>query len=222
MPTTVVMADDQGLIRMALSTLIAGESDLDLVAEVADGEAAWEAIRRLRPNVALLDIRMPRLDGIQVLRRIAETPDLNDTRVVMMTTFDIDEYIFDAVRAGAAGYVMKDTDPAEILQALRLAAAGDSLLSPTVARKLIDAYSASHPERHRNPHPRLGELTDREHEILRWVATGLPNEDISDQLYISPATVRTHVGRILTKLNARDRAALVAIAYQAGLDVPAV
>ncbi|MFC4334422.1 response regulator [Salininema proteolyticum] len=220
MKTTVVLADDQSLIRMALRTLIAGEDDLELSAEAADGEEAWDAVRHHRPDVALLDVRMPGPDGLEVLRRIAADPGLAATRVVMMTTFDVDDYVFESLRRGAAGFVMKDSAPEDLLRAVRLAAAGDSLLSPSVARKLIDAYAEGHRTRPSRPHPGIDTLTGRETEILRWVATGLANDEIGARLHISPATVRTHVGRILTKLSARDRAALVAIAYRSGLDIP--
>ncbi|MCD0444623.1 response regulator transcription factor [Glycomyces sp. A-F 0318] len=217
----LVIADDQSLIRMALRNLFKNEDDIRLVAEAEDGTAAWELIRRLRPDVALLDIRMPGIDGLELLRRIARDADLAATRVVMITTFEIDEYIFDALSSGAAGFVMKDAPPEDLLRAVRLAAAGDSLLSPDVTRKVIAAYAerGTGPGR---PHPRLADLTERELEILRWVATGLPNGEIGERLFISPATVRTHVGRLLSKLAARDRAGLVAIAYRSGLDVPEV
>ncbi|WP_100444220.1 response regulator [Glycomyces xiaoerkulensis] len=215
----LVVADDQDLIRMALRTLVAEEPDVRLAAEATDGEEAWEQIRRIRPDVALLDVRMPGVDGLEVLRRIGRDSGLDRTRVVMMTTFEIDSYIFEALSNGAAGFVMKDTDPAEILRAVRLAAAGDSLLSPDVTRKVIDAHAENRTGPGR-PHPRLGELTERELEILRWVATGLTNDEIGGHLFISPATVRTHVGRLLSKLEARDRAGLVAIAYRSGLEVP--
>lgn len=215
----LVIADDQSLIRMALRTLIADEPDLRLAAEATDGEQAWQLIREIGPDVALLDIRMPGIDGLEVLRRISRDANLDGTRVVMMTTFEIDSYIFDALSNGAAGFVMKDTDPAEILRAVRLAASGDSLLSPDVTRKVIDAYAEGRTTAGR-PHPKLGELTERELEILRWVATGLTNDEIGRHLFISPATVRTHVGRLLSKLESRDRAGLVAIAYRSGLEIP--
>ena len=215
----LVIADDQSLIRMALRTLIADEADMRLAAEATDGEQAWELIREIKPDVALLDIRMPGLDGLEVLRRISRDSNLDGTRVVMMTTFEIDSYIFDALSNGAAGFVMKDTSPEEILKAVRLAAAGDSLLSPDVTRKVIDAYAEGRTGPAR-PHAKLGELTERELEILRWVATGLTNDEIGKHLFISPATVRTHVGRLLSKLEARDRAGLVAIAYRSGLEIP--
>ncbi|RRS01891.1 response regulator [Glycomyces terrestris] len=215
----LVIADDQSLIRMALRNLYRDEEDLHVAAEAADGREAWEVIRRVKPDVALLDIRMPGLDGLEVLRRIGKDPELAGTRVVMITTFEIDEYIFEALAGGAAGFIMKDAPPEDLLRAVRLAAAGDSLLSPDVTRKVIDAY-AERGTGGARPHPRLGDLTERELEILRWVATGLTNDEIGGRLFISPATVRTHVGKLLAKLGARDRAGLVAIAYRSGLDIP--
>ncbi|MQM24499.1 response regulator [Glycomyces albidus] len=215
----LVIADDQSLIRMALRNLYKDEDDIRVAAEAADGREAWEVIRRIKPDVALLDIRMPGLDGLEVLRRIGKDPSLAGTRVVMITTFEIDEYIFEALSGGAAGFIMKDAPPEDLLRAVRLAAAGDSLLSPDVTRKVIDAYAERGTGAAR-PHPNLGDLTEREQEILRWVATGLTNDEIGERLFISPATVRTHVGKLLAKLGARDRAGLVAIAYRSGLDIP--
>ncbi|THV28421.1 response regulator [Glycomyces paridis] len=215
----LVIADDQSLIRMALRNLFKNEDDFRLAAEAEDGDQAWEFIQRLKPDVALLDVRMPGIDGLEVLRRISRDQNLAATRVVMITTFEIDDYIFDALSSGAAGFVMKDAPPEDLLRAVRLAAAGDSLLSPDVTRKVIRAY-AERGTGGAKPHPNLPELTDRELEILRWVATGLPNDEIGRRLFISPATVRTHVGKLLSKLAARDRAGLVAIAYRSGLDIP--
>ncbi|WP_030159071.1 response regulator transcription factor [Glycomyces sp. NRRL B-16210] len=217
----LVIADDQSLIRMALRNLFKNEDDIRIAAEAEDGDQAWEFIQRLRPDVALLDVRMPGIDGLEVLRRISRDRNLAATRVVMITTFEIDDYIFDALSSGAAGFVMKDAPPEDLLRAVRLAAAGDSLLSPDVTRKVIHAY-AERGTGGARPHPNLADLTDRELEILRWVATGLANDEIGERLFISPATVRTHVGKLLSKLAARDRAGLVAIAYRSGLDVPEV
>lgn len=217
----LVIADDQSLIRMALRNLFKNEEDIRLAAEAEDGDQAWELIQRLKPDVALLDVRMPGIDGLEVLRRIGRDQNLAATRVVMITTFEIDDYIFDALSSGAAGFVMKDAPPEDLLRAVRLAAAGDSLLSPDVTRKVIRAYAERGTGAPR-PHPRLHELTDRELEILRWVATGLANDEIGERLFISPATVRTHVGKLLSKLAARDRAGLVAIAYRSGLDIPEI
>ncbi|HEX2143121.1 MAG TPA: response regulator transcription factor [Glycomyces sp.] len=217
----LVIADDQSLIRMALRNLFNSEDDIHVAAEAENGQEAWEFISRLRPQVALLDIRMPGIDGLEVLRRISRDANLAGTRVVMITTFEIDDYIFDALSNGAAGFVMKDAPPEDLLRAVRLAAAGDSLLSPDVTRKVIDAY-AERGTGGGKPHPNLPDLTERELEILRWVATGLPNDEIGERLFISPATVRTHVGKLLSKLAARDRAGLVAIAYRSGLDIPEI
>lgn len=217
----LVIADDQSLIRMALRNLFKNEDDIRIAAEAEDGDQAWEFIQRLRPDVALLDVRMPGIDGLEVLRRISRDRNLASTRVVMITTFEIDDYIFDALSSGAAGFVMKDAPPEDLLRAVRLAAAGDSLLSPDVTRKVIRAY-AERGTGGARPHPNLPDLTDRELEILRWVATGLANDEIGERLFISPATVRTHVGKLLSKLAARDRAGLVAIAYRSGLDIPEV
>lgn len=217
----LVIADDQSLIRMALRNLFKNEDDIRIAAEAEDGDQAWEFIQRLRPDVALLDVRMPGIDGLEVLRRISRDRNLAATRVVMITTFEIDDYIFDALSSGAAGFVMKDAPPEDLLRAVRLAAAGDSLLSPDVTRKVIRAY-AERGTGGARPHPNLADLTDRELEILRWVATGLANDEIGERLFISPATVRTHVGKLLSKLAARDRAGLVAIAYRSGLDIPEV
>lgn len=217
----LVIADDQSLIRMALRNLFKNEDDIRIAAEAEDGDQAWEFIQRLKPDVALLDVRMPGIDGLEVLRRISRDRNLAATRVVMITTFEIDDYIFDALSSGAAGFVMKDAPPEDLLRAVRLAAAGDSLLSPDVTRKVIRAY-AERGTGGARPHPNLPDLTDRELEILRWVATGLANDEIGERLFISPATVRTHVGKLLSKLAARDRAGLVAIAYRSGLDIPEV
>lgn len=215
----LVIADDQSLIRMALRNLFNGEDDIHVAAEAENGQEAWDLVSRLRPDVALLDVRMPGLDGLEVLRRISRDANLAATRVVMITTFEVDDYIFDALSNGAAGFIMKDAPPDDLLRAVRLAAAGDSLLSPDVTRKVINAYAERGTGTAR-PHPGLAALTERELEILRWVATGLPNDEIGARLFISPATVRTHVGKLLTKLAARDRAGLVALAYRSGLDIP--
>lgn len=217
----LLVADDQSLIRLALRTLAEGETDIDLIAEAEDGGQAVELIRATRPDVVLLDIRMPVMDGLEVLRRCCAEPALAATRIIMMTTFDIDQYIFEALENGAAGFITKDTDPASILHAVRVVAAGESLLSPAVTRKVIDRFaSAAAVSGPAKPHPRLGALTAREREIVGWVATGLSNDDIAARLVVSPATVRTHVGRAMLKLAARDRAQLVVIAYRSGLPIP--
>ncbi len=212
----VVVVDDQALVRMGLRTLLGSEDDLDLVGEAADGRAGLDVIRRARPDVVLLDIRMPVLDGLSVLREIADDPALAAVRVVMLTTFELDEYVFEALRHGASGFILKDSDPAELLQAVRVVADGGSLLSPTVTRRVI-AQFAGQGAVAAAPHPDLGRLTDREREVVGWVATGRSNDEIAAALVVSPDTVRTHVSRAMIKLGARDRAQLVVFAIQSGL-----
>jgi DNA-binding NarL/FixJ family response regulator len=215
----VVVVDDQALVRMGLRTLLGSEDDLDLVGEAADGRAGLDVIRRTRPDVVLLDIRMPVLDGLSVLREVADDPALAAVRVVMLTTFELDEYVFEALRHGASGFILKDSDPAELLQAVRVVADGGSLLSPTVTRRVI-AQFAGQGAVAAAPHPDLGRLTDREREVVGWVATGRSNDEIAAALVVSPDTVRTHVSRAMIKLGARDRAQLVVFAIQSGLTGP--
>lgn len=209
----MVVADDQPLIRMGLRVLMETEDDIKLAGEAEDGRAALAVIRRTRPDVALLDIRMPDIDGLGVLQAVMADPDLAATRVVMLTTFALDDYLLQALRLGASGFVVKDADPAELLQAIRVVAAGESLLSPVMTRRLISAF-ASRPG---VSVPDLSGLTGREHEITSLVGHGLTNGDIAKRLVISPATARTHVSRAMIKLGARTRAQLVVIAHQAGL-----
>jgi DNA-binding NarL/FixJ family response regulator len=209
----VVMADDQALVRMGLRVLLAREVDIELVGEAADGRAALALIRDLRPDVALLDIRMPGPDGLAVLRSVTEDPALNAVRVVMVTTFETDDYLFTALQAGASGFILKDAEPAELVRAVRAAAAGDALLSPSATRRVVSRFARPQP----GPEVRLDALTDREREIVAWVATGRSNDEIAAELFLSPATVRTHVGRSMLKLHARDRAQLVVFAVRAGL-----
>jgi DNA-binding NarL/FixJ family response regulator len=212
----VLIADDQDLVRLGLRTLLDSEDDLAVVAEAADGLRAVELARAHRPDVVLMDVRMPGVDGIEATRRIAADPRLAGTRVVVLTTFEIDEYVFDALRCGASGFLIKDTKPAELLRALRLVAAGDALLSPSVTRRVVREF-ATRPSRVLRPHPRLDTLTDREREIVGLVGEGLSNDEIAARLVVSPATARTHVSRAMVKLGARDRAQLVVFAYQSGL-----
>jgi DNA-binding NarL/FixJ family response regulator len=215
----VVLADDQALLRAGLRVLLDAEDDLEVVGEANDGAEAIEVVRRLRPDVVVMDIRMPELDGLAATRAIIADPELGEVHIVVLTTFDHDEYVFEAIRAGATGFLLKDAEPTELLRAVRLAAAGDALMSPTVTRRLIAEFAAR-PE-HRTIDTRaLGELTEREKEVVALVAGGLSNEEIAAQLYISPATARTHVSRAMIKLNARDRAQLVVFAYESGLVTP--
>jgi DNA-binding NarL/FixJ family response regulator len=216
--TRLVIADDQSLVRMGLRVLIQREADLDLVGEAADGRAALDLVRRVRPDVALLDIRMPGVDGLQALGEIAADPCLAGTRVVMLTTFETDEYFFAALRAGACGFILKDAEPAELIRALRAAAAGGALLSPSVTRRVIRSFEHAPPAPTAPTVPgALDRLTAREREIVSWVATGRSNDEIAAGLFLSPATVRTHVGRAMLKLHARDRAQLVVFALHGGL-----
>ena len=213
---SVAVVDDQPLVRMGLRVLIEAEDDLDFVGEAEDGRAAVELARRLHPHVILMDIRMPGMDGLQALQTITRDPELSGTRVVVLTTFELDEYVFDALSSGAAGFLIKDSEPEDFLRAIRLAAAGESLLSPSVTKRVIASFTG--PGRRRgHPHPRLGDLTEREREVVALVGEGLNNDEIATRLVVSPATARTHVSRAMIKLQARDRAQLVVIAYQAGL-----
>jgi DNA-binding NarL/FixJ family response regulator len=215
----VLLADDQGLIRAGFRMLLDAEHDIEIVGEATDGQQAVEQVTELKPDVVLMDIRMPVLDGLEATRAIAADPALADVRVVILTTYETDEYVFEALRAGASGFLLKDTDPADLIRAVHVAAAGDALLAPSVTRKLIADYS-TRPRATRAKPPELEELTEREREVLALVAQGLSNEEIAQELVISPATAKTHVSRTMLKLAARDRAQLVVIAYQTGLVAP--
>ena len=215
----VAVADDQALVRLGLRVLLESEDDLELVGEAADGRQALDLVRRARPDVVLMDVRMPVMDGLEALRAIAADAGLAGTRVVVLTTFELDEYVFEALRFGASGFLIKDSEPADILRAIRVVARGESLLSPTVTRRVIGEF-AGRPAPQRAPAPSLDPLTEREREIVALVAEGLSNDEIADRLVISPATVRTHVGRAMSKLDARDRAQLVVLAFQTGLAGP--
>ncbi|HEX5203101.1 response regulator [Paractinoplanes rhizophilus] len=212
----VLLADDQDLVRLGLTALIGSEDDMRVVGEAADGLAAVALARETHPDVVLMDVRMPGIDGIEATRRLAADETMTGTRVIVLTTFELDEYVFDALRHGASGFLTKDTKPAEVLRAIRLVAAGEALLSPSVTRRVVREF-ATRPSRARKPHPRLDSLTDREKEVVGLVGEGLSNEDIAGRLVVSPATARTHVSRAMGKLGARDRAQLVVFAYQSGL-----
>jgi DNA-binding NarL/FixJ family response regulator len=213
----VAVADDQALVRLGLRVLLETEDDLELVGEAADGRQALALARDARPDVILMDVRMPVMDGLEALRAIAADPALAGTRVVVLTTFELDEYVFEALRGGASGFLIKDSEPADILRAIRVVAAGESLLSPAVTRRVIAEF-AGRPAPSRGPD--LDPLTDREREVVALVAEGLSNDEIAARLVVSPATVRTHVGRAMAKLDARDRAQLVVMAFQSGLAAP--
>jgi DNA-binding NarL/FixJ family response regulator len=213
---SVAVVDDQDLIRVGLRTLLENEDDMRFAGEAADGLGALDVVRRERPDVVLMDIRMPGIDGLEATRRIADDPDLVETRVIVLTTFELDEYVFDALRYGASGFLLKDTRPVDLLAAIRLVAAGEALLSPSVTRRVVEAFATQAP-RNVKEHPLLGDLTEREREVMALVAEGLTNAEIAERLVVSPATARTHVSRAMTKLGARDRAQLVVFAYQSGL-----
>ena len=214
----VLLADDQALVRSGFAALLDAEEDIRVVAEAANGEEAVRLATRLRPDVVLMDIRMPGVDGVEATWRIGRQPGLGSVHVVILTTFDIDEYVFESLRAGAAGFLVKDTDAAELIRAVRVAAAGDSLLSPKVTRRLIAEFAAR--SRKPRPLPGLDLLTPREREVVIEVASGLSNEEIARKLYMSPSTAKTHATRAMMKLGARDRAQLVIAAYEAGLVRP--
>jgi DNA-binding NarL/FixJ family response regulator len=214
----IVVAEDQPIVRAGFRALLDAQSDIDVVGEAEDGRQAVELAIATRPDVVLMDIRMPELDGIEATRRIGEHPLLRDTRVLVLTTFEMDDYVFGALRAGASGFLLKGGQPAELVSAIRVVAAGDALLAPSVTRRLIEGYVGQ-------PEPRpapdgLDDLTARELEVLRLVARGDNNREIAEALHLSPLTAKTHVSRILLKLGARDRVQLVVTAYQAGLVDP--
>jgi DNA-binding NarL/FixJ family response regulator len=214
----VGLADDQALVRTGFAALLDAEDDMQIAGQAADGAEAVRMAARQRPDVLLMDIRMPVLDGIEATRQIAGQPELGGVHVVILTTFELDEYIFDALRAGAAGFLVKDTDAVELIRAVRVVAAGESLLSPTVTRRLIAEFTAR--TRTLRTRPGVADLTAREREVVTLVATGLSNDEIARQLYVSTSTVKTHAGRAMMKLAARDRAQLVVAAYETGMVLP--
>ena len=216
----VVLADDQPLVRAGFRMLLDAEEDIAVVGEADNGAAALDLVRALRPDVVLMDIRMPGVDGLEALRQITGDPALEGVRVLVLTTFELDEYVFEAVRLGASGFLVKHTQPADLVRAVREVAAGEALLSPSVTRRLIQEFAAR-PVRPDLTPPTMDVLTDREREVVALVAQGLTNDEIAVELVLSPATARTHVSRAMVKLHARDRAQLVVFAYQSGLVRPA-
>jgi DNA-binding NarL/FixJ family response regulator len=219
MTVRLAIADDQALVRAGFRSLLENTDGFEVIGEASDGRAAIELVRRGLPDVILMDIRMPVLDGIQATREICADAELARVRVIVLTTFEVDEYVFAALRAGASGFLLKDVEPDELRRAVSVVAAGDALLSPSVTRRLIAEYASS-PQRAPTDSALLGQLTDREREATALAANGLTNDDIARELVISAATARTHVSRAMVKVGARDRAQLVVFAYQSGLVRP--
>lgn len=214
----VLLADDQALVRAGFRALLAAEDGIEVVGEAVDGEEAVRQASALKPDVVLMDIRMPRLDGLEATRRIAADPALAGVRVLILTTFELDEYVFEALRVGASGFLVKDTEPVDLIQGVRVVADGEALLSPSITRRLIEEFAT----RAKRPPASdlLAPLTEREREVMALVAGGLSNEEIAAKLVVSPATAKTHVSRAMVKLAARDRAQLVVLAYESGLVRP--
>ena len=217
----VVVADDQVLVRSGFTMLLSGEPGIEVVGEAGNGAEAVALAASEHPDVILMDVRMPVMDGLDATRRITGDESLSSTRVVILTTFDLDEYVHEALRAGASGFLLKDTLPVDLLNAVRVVAAGDALIAPRITRRLIEEFARRPgPAAAAAAHTALGQLTEREREVLELVAKGLSNAEIAATLYVSHATVKTHVSRLLMKLGARDRAQLVMIAYETGVVMP--
>jgi DNA-binding NarL/FixJ family response regulator len=214
----VLLVDDQALVRAGLRALLDAEDGVEVVGEAEDGAVAVRMTRDLMPDVVLMDIRMPGVDGLEATKLIAADPQLAEVRIVILTTFDLDEYVFEGVRSGASGFLVKDTDPAELVRAVRTVATGEALLSPRATRRLVEEFASRATPADRSPS--LDFLTDREREVMALVAAGLTNDEIAEKLYISPTTAKTHVSRAMIKLGARDRAQLVVFAYETGLVRP--
>ncbi|RKN09758.1 response regulator [Streptomyces radicis] len=215
---SVLLADDQKLVRAGFRSILEDEDDIEVVGEASTGTEAVALARQLRPDVVLMDIRMPEEDGLAATRRIVADERLAGVRVVILTTFDVDDYVYGALRAGASGFLVKDTEPMELLHGIRVCARGDALIAPAVTRRLIAEFAGR--ARQPDPSPRLGALTEREREVMGLVGAGLTNDEIARRLVLSPATAKTHVSRIMTKLDVRDRAQLVILAYETGMITP--
>lgn len=224
MTIRLLVVDDQALMRAGFRMILEAEGDLDVVGEAADGEAAVRLARDLRPDVVLMDVRMPVLDGVEATRRLAGADVTDPLRVLILTTFDLDEYVYAALRAGASGFLLKDTPPDELVRAVRVVAAGDAVVAPPVTRRLIEQFAGQLPGGTEPTSPgddeRLRFLTDREVEVLRLMARGLSNQEIAAELFVGETTVKTHVGRVLAKLGVRDRVQAVVVAYETGLVRP--
>jgi DNA-binding NarL/FixJ family response regulator len=216
----LLIVDDQALVRTGFRMILEAEPDLEIVGEAADGEQAVAEATRLRPDVVLMDIRMPRMDGVEATRRLASRNAEAGIRVLILTTFDLDEYVVEALRAGASGFLLKDAPPEDLIDAIRVVADGEALLAPSVTRRLLDRFAGLFPHMEQTPPPGLDQLTDRELEVLRQIARGLSNAEIAKELYVSETTVKTHVGRVFMKLGLRDRVQAVVLAYESGLVQP--
>jgi DNA-binding NarL/FixJ family response regulator len=216
---SVVIVDDQALVRAGFRMILDAEDDVEVVGEAASGREAIAEVQRLRPDIVLMDVRMPELDGIEATRRLLAEGDV-PTKVVMLTTFDMDEYVYEALRAGASGFLLKDVPPEQLVAGIHAVASGDALLAPSITRRVIEEFVRRPPEAVRTPPPEVEDLTERELEVLKSVARGLSNAEIAKELFVSETTVKTHVGRILTKLGVRDRVQAVVFAYESGLVQP--
>ncbi len=217
MTTRVLLVDDQPLLRTGFRMILSAEADLQVVGEAGDGASAVELARRLRPDVVLMDIRMPGMDGIQATRALAGPGVEDPIKVLILTTFDLDEYVIESLRAGASGFLLKDAPPEDLVEAIRIVAAGEALLAPSVTRRLLDRVASRLPRASDDPIPALSELTEREMEVLKLMARGLSNAEIAEKLVVSETTVKTHVSRVLGKLDLRDRVQAVILAYETGL-----
>ena len=214
----LLLVDDQTLVRAGFRSILDAEADFSVIAEAANGQQALSLAHQHKPDVVLMDIRMPEMDGLTATRHLLADPALTSTKVVILTTFDLDDEVYGALRAGASGFLVKDTEPTELIHAVRVVARGDALLSPSVTRRLISEFAGRTPQP--PPSPRLGSLTEREREVMKLVAAGLSNDEIAAKLVLSPSTAKTHVSRIMTKLSVRDRAQLVVLAYESGMVTP--
>ncbi|MFD0278579.1 response regulator [Kitasatospora sp. NPDC127111] len=222
MTIRVIIVDDQAMVRAGFAALLDAQDDIDVVGDAADGAQALELSGRTHPDVVLMDVRMPGMDGLEAARRLLDpaAPGAHRPRVLMLTTFDVDDYVYEALRAGASGFLLKDAPPADLIAAVRVVAAGEALLAPSVTRRLIEDFARTGPVRRRDPKLRLNGLTPRETEVLELIARGLSNQEIATGLVLAEQTVKTHIGRILAKLDLRDRAQAVILAYESGLVTP--